>query len=128
MCRVLSTERCSFFLMIRRPPRSTLFPYTTLFRSDRPWALPEGDDRVSKAPSVQRISRAAVSSGRARGTVPGTCALQSGSELHGFDLRELGGEGSPEAAAVCRQVKAVAGGVEHEVRIVLGDCDCSTRG
>src|SRR2546426_5258120 len=23
-----------FFLMIRRPPRSTLFPYTTLFRSD----------------------------------------------------------------------------------------------
>src|SRR5258708_23552194 len=26
-----------FFLMIRRPPRSTLFPYTTLFRSR--WAL-----------------------------------------------------------------------------------------
>src|SRR5258705_7261555 len=25
-----------FFLMIRRPPRSTLFPYTTLFRSDPP--------------------------------------------------------------------------------------------
>src|SRR5215831_20738059 len=25
-----------FFLMIRRPPRSTLFPYTTLFRSPRP--------------------------------------------------------------------------------------------
>src|SRR6266403_2894312 len=24
-----------FFLMIRRPPRSTLFPYTPLFRSDR---------------------------------------------------------------------------------------------
>src|ERR1041384_8676426 len=36
-----------FFLMIRRPPRSTLFPYTTLFRSprgghggDRPRGLP----------------------------------------------------------------------------------------
>src|SRR5260221_8842609 len=27
-----------FFLMIRRPPRSTLFPYTTLFRSRRPTA------------------------------------------------------------------------------------------
>src|SRR5207244_12591769 len=25
-----------FFLMLRRPPRSTLFPYTTLFRSARP--------------------------------------------------------------------------------------------
>src|SRR5687768_18233617 len=30
----MSTSSCSFFfLMIRRPPRSTLFPYTTLFRS-----------------------------------------------------------------------------------------------
>src|SRR5689334_23876898 len=27
--------RFFFFLMIRRPPRSTLFPYTTLFRSER---------------------------------------------------------------------------------------------
>src|SRR5256885_16376377 len=27
-----------FFLMIRRPPRSTLFPYTTLFRSPEPAA------------------------------------------------------------------------------------------
>src|SRR5260221_6196541 len=25
--------------MIRRPPRSTLFPYTTLFRSDPSWAI-----------------------------------------------------------------------------------------
>src|SRR5262249_60790188 len=30
-----STLLFFFFLMIRRPPRSTLFPYTTLFRSDR---------------------------------------------------------------------------------------------
>src|SRR5277367_6879250 len=27
-----------FFLMIRRPPRSTLFPYTTLFRSACSWS------------------------------------------------------------------------------------------
>src|SRR5438874_3250980 len=26
-----------FFLIIRRPPRSTLFPYTTLFRSPKHW-------------------------------------------------------------------------------------------
>src|SRR3712207_7881006 len=31
----------SFFLMIRRPPRSTLFPYTTLFRS--PFRVSESD-------------------------------------------------------------------------------------
>src|SRR5215216_7940664 len=29
-----------FFLMIRRPPRSTLFPYTTLFRSNHRLASP----------------------------------------------------------------------------------------
>src|SRR5256885_4399961 len=29
-----------FFLMIRRPPRSTLFPYTTLFRSVACWFAP----------------------------------------------------------------------------------------
>src|SRR5688572_31339762 len=32
---VLSVTLSFFFLMIRRPPRSTLFPYTTLFRSQR---------------------------------------------------------------------------------------------
>src|SRR5215813_9484094 len=47
-----------FFLMIRRPPRSTLFPYTTLFRSappvrstpgSLPWrsSRPRGPDRKS---------------------------------------------------------------------------------
>src|SRR6266404_7275279 len=33
MCATSACLRCFFFLMIRRPPRSTLFPYTTLFRS-----------------------------------------------------------------------------------------------
>src|SRR3712207_8462662 len=32
MCKIVVV----FFLMIRRPPRSTLFPYTTLFRSRLP--------------------------------------------------------------------------------------------
>src|SRR2546426_7712847 len=32
---VVIVYRYFFFLMIRRPPRSTLFPYTTLFRSRR---------------------------------------------------------------------------------------------
>src|SRR5256885_5317216 len=37
-----------FFLMIRRPPRSTLFPYTTLFRSP---PAPRGSARSSSAQS-----------------------------------------------------------------------------
>src|ERR1041384_8588116 len=35
--KAAASASSSFFLMIRRPPRSTLFPYTTLFRS--PWVL-----------------------------------------------------------------------------------------
>src|SRR6266511_5304010 len=34
VCRYRNVVCCVFFLMLRRPPRSTLFPYTTLFRSD----------------------------------------------------------------------------------------------
>src|SRR4029078_13734586 len=33
LCAVAGRDSLFFFLMIRRPPRSTLFPYTTLFRS-----------------------------------------------------------------------------------------------
>src|SRR5688572_32426890 len=42
-----------FFLMIRRPPRSTLFPYTTLFRSHPP-CRERGDlaeEVVARSPS-----------------------------------------------------------------------------
>src|SRR5439155_27187782 len=40
-----------FFLMIRRPPRSTLFPYTTLFRSPHRCGRPrrDGDCRHGEA-------------------------------------------------------------------------------
>src|SRR5256885_16768275 len=41
-----------FFLMIRRPPRSTLFPYTTLFRSQY---LP--GRQVDRAPTVEFVCR-----------------------------------------------------------------------
>src|SRR5258705_9700909 len=40
-----------FFLMIRRPPRSTLFPYTTLFRS----AADRKDDRRRAHPHDHRV-------------------------------------------------------------------------
>src|SRR2546427_2853316 len=42
------TRSLFFFLMIRRPPRSTLFPYTTLFRSRRA-ALPVEQQLVAGA-------------------------------------------------------------------------------
>src|SRR5476649_2674572 len=41
-----------FFFMIRRPPRSTLFPYTTLFRSRR--SLPRSGRMMTGAPPTRR--------------------------------------------------------------------------
>src|SRR2546422_6695205 len=41
-----------FFLMIRRPPRSTLFPYTTLFRSAR--QPPQAVDRACSGRAEHR--------------------------------------------------------------------------
>src|SRR5204863_9124803 len=40
---------CVFFLMIRRPPRSTLFPYTTLFRSVQGPPCGERRERAARA-------------------------------------------------------------------------------
>src|SRR5205085_5645102 len=62
----ISIHRSYFFLlMLRRPPRSTLFPYTTLFRSRRrSWWSPDGwsmswfESRANLGPgSVTKISR-----------------------------------------------------------------------
>src|SRR2546430_7487251 len=58
--------------MIRRPPRSTLFPYTTLFRSDdagtahRVWVAATGWD---EAIQVIRNSRLMIADGHHRYTV-----------------------------------------------------------
>src|SRR5258708_15277049 len=43
-----------FFLMIRRPPRSTLFPYTTLFRSD---AGAAGRRHSDVAPELRQLAQ-----------------------------------------------------------------------
>src|SRR3712207_7122486 len=45
-----------FFLMIRRPPRSTLFPYTTLFRS----VLPRDGRGAVEPARIARSERLAV--------------------------------------------------------------------
>src|SRR6476660_10321908 len=51
-----------FFLMIRRPPRSTLFPYTTLFRSlgthleGSPCLPPQGADGVPRDRKSTRLN------------------------------------------------------------------------
>src|SRR5438445_1993646 len=57
-----------FFLIIRHPPRSTLFPYTTLFRS-------------SQVRPCRRVGMAR------RGTGPGSAAQRPRSEEHTSELQ-----------------------------------------
>src|SRR3712207_7854830 len=49
----MSDATLLFFLMIRRPPRSTLFPYTTLFRSLR---LQHADDAEGSRRQIRLIA------------------------------------------------------------------------
>src|SRR3712207_7315867 len=75
-----------FFLMIRRPPRSTLFPYTTLFRSEldcvqhgaerAPQRLGHGAGRVGLTRETAQTDPAA-GAGRDRRSEEHTSELQS---------------------------------------------------
>src|SRR3712207_8306056 len=56
--------------MIRRPPRSTLFPYTTLFRSQRNPVDPVREVGDELGPGVQRQPRLACSAGSHQGDEP----------------------------------------------------------
>src|SRR5687767_762354 len=51
--------------MIRRPPRSTLFPYTTLFRSGCGSDTPDGDSCIRYCTTLGVRNRALYASGRA---------------------------------------------------------------
>src|SRR2546427_103058 len=73
-----------FFLMIRRPPRSTLFPYTTLFRSDVPARAVHGTGITAAQPVdglVLSGNRGIVLSGNESRSEEHTSELQSQSNL-----------------------------------------------
>src|SRR5437588_8849746 len=78
-----------FFLMIRRPPRSTLFPYTTLFRSGGASAparrtcrhRPSQASRLPEAAVPGRDALPAVSPTANRRSEEHTSELQSHSDL-----------------------------------------------
>src|SRR2546429_5870032 len=68
--------------MIRRPPRSTLFPYTTLFRSSIPWTLgPYG------SPVTRSRSRCSSHDSRTRVTAVRSSRTASRSEEHTSELQ-----------------------------------------
>src|SRR5947208_11569349 len=73
-----------FFLMIRRPPRSTLFPYTTLFRSPGY----SGSAFTTQFGTIGRVSCSGNISGRSTET-PARCGSprSSRSEEHTSELQ-----------------------------------------
>src|SRR5947209_11895380 len=84
-----------FFLIIRLPPRSTLFPYTTLFRSEVAEALPATlpaarhhsvHRRECRMGAAARAGRAALW-GLAAGSGTGTAPRQTRSEEHTSELQ-----------------------------------------
>src|SRR2546425_7459603 len=86
--------------MIRRPPRSTLFPYTTLFRSDHPVVDLAHDGEllevrglaVHVGPDVEQHGRLTLRSGKDRGQ---RRPVDARSEEHTSELQSL-------AYLVCR--------------------------
>src|SRR5258706_14339139 len=76
-----------FFLMIRRPPRSTLFPYTTLFRSF--WLL--SDDEYRTGPYVAKaLTREGVAVALLRYRLaPASNGSEARSEEHTSELQSL---------------------------------------
>src|SRR3989475_10014186 len=100
-----------FFLMIRRPPRSTLFPYTTLFRSyytvfnleqteglkallALPPAFPiESAEAIVKGmpnpPAFEQDSQAAYVPSRDTVTMPSRAAFESQAEFYSTLFHEL---------------------------------------
>src|SRR5437773_8303953 len=72
-----------FFLMIRRPPSSTLFPYTTLFRSGR-----GGRDRTDREAGTRVHRAGARQEDRGRGDrLAGPAQHEDRSEEHTSELQ-----------------------------------------
>src|SRR2546427_6057249 len=74
--------------MIRRPPRSTLFPYTTLFRSHRPPARrPPAHPGSRRGPAAPRHRDPAQPRGGGDTADGHDCAAQQRSEEHTSELQ-----------------------------------------
>src|SRR5262249_61232137 len=87
---LLSHPPLFFLLTTRRPPRSTLFPYTTLFRSRRasPSAGEGSTSRGPPAPGSGRTRRG-TAGGRLRRRASRTARRGARSEEHTSELQSL---------------------------------------
>src|SRR5256885_14285606 len=101
--------------MIRRPPRSTLFPYTTLFRSQLP-ARPPGRARRMARPAAPRAPRDRPRGPGDRGRGGGGMSAREALEAalgHRFER--------PEQLAVALTHRSFGAGENNEKLEFLGD-------
>src|SRR3989440_7709269 len=96
-----------FFLMIRRPPRSTLFPYTTLFRSERVGGKGQEERRGEQSARANRARPEEERGGCQLRSDDGECGGPDPALLD--EVREVRGE-------VGDGVELRAGGEEEERR------------
>src|SRR3712207_7127250 len=73
--------------MIRRPPRSTLFPYTTLFRSQRDTGLMEQDEDWKLKETSTTRSSMALTKAISHLALPVSLTKQERSEEHTSELQ-----------------------------------------
>src|SRR5205814_8054453 len=78
-------HRSSFFIMLRPPPTSTLFPYTTLFRS-RPRLISLPSLNIERHLAVPSSSRTAIP---LAGSLPSVTVPSPRSEEHTSELQSL---------------------------------------
>src|SRR5687767_15988241 len=83
-----------FFLMLRRPPRSTLFPYTTLFRSVNEILGGDGDDTINGRTGDDTLTGGNGTNRVSYAGAPGSVTIDR-SEEHTSELQSL-------AYLVCR--------------------------
>src|SRR2546430_5745961 len=96
--------------MIRRPPRSTLFPYTTLFRSDGEEVMEH--HRQRELPAIDRDVAAHLSH-------PSSCAIHR-SEEHTSELQS-------QSNLVCRLLLEKKKETQSELQMAATQCSLSAR-
>src|SRR2546430_7893749 len=84
--------------MIRRPPRSTLFPYTTLFRSDRD----QGKRPLMGAIAAEKADSVIVTDDNPRSETPATIRAAILAAAHGARSEEHTSELQSQSNLVCR--------------------------
>src|SRR3989449_11721107 len=124
MCSISFFALFFFFLMIRRPPRSTLFPYTTLFRSPGEIARL----RAIVEPTIAVVTNVTPAHLEGFGSLDGVLREKL-ALLEGVPLAVVGTEPTALAAEARRRTRTVVAGTDPgaDVRPETAELDADGR-